>query len=131
MTSDEGNPAPFRTPSSPLLPSSWATAVMEAGRGSDPFPGMPLVLLWTTGTAMVIIGCWTARALYLRGYSRSQESRPARLSALPVVDRFLEATTRPFELGLHLGLNLINLGVYEALLHESSKLTLKWNEYIG
>jgi ABC-2 type transport system permease protein len=49
---------------------------------------------------MVILGCWTARALYHRGYSRAQESRPARLSALPVVDRFLEAVTRPLELGL-------------------------------
>jgi ABC-2 type transport system permease protein len=61
---------------------------------------MALVSLWSTGAAMVVLGCWLARALYRRGYSRCQESRPARLSALPVLDRFLEATTRPFELRL-------------------------------
>jgi len=38
-----------------------------------------------------------ARSLYGIGYSRAQESRPARLSSLPLVDRFLEALTGPFE----------------------------------
>jgi ABC-2 type transport system permease protein len=90
----------FRTPSSPMLPSSWATSVLSAGRGIEDFPLMPLALLWTTAAAAVIIGCWTARALYLRGYSRAQESRPAKLSSLPFIDRFLDATTRPFELRL-------------------------------
>jgi ABC-2 type transport system permease protein len=61
---------------------------------------MPLTLLWSTAAAAVVIGCWMARALYLRGYSRAQESRPAKLSALPLVDRFLNATTKPFELSL-------------------------------
>jgi ABC-2 type transport system permease protein len=38
-----------------------------------------------------------ARGLYAMGYSRAQESRPARLSSLPLVDRLLETATRPFE----------------------------------
>ncbi|MCP5119802.1 MAG: hypothetical protein GY953_54080, partial [bacterium] len=85
----------FRTPSSPMLPTTWATAVLSAGRTSEGFPLMSLTLLWSTAAAAVVIGCWTARALYLRGYSRAQESRPAKLSALPLVDRFLDATTKP------------------------------------
>jgi ABC-2 type transport system permease protein len=87
----------FRTPSSPLLPSTWATEVMSAGRQGESFPAMPLALLWSSALATVVIGCWLARAIYHRGFSRSQESRPARLSSLPMVDRMLELTTRPFE----------------------------------
>jgi ABC-2 type transport system permease protein len=92
--------ATFRTPSSPLLPSTWATTVMSAGRQGEPFPAMPLALLWSTAFALVVVGCWLARAIYRSGYSRSQESRPARFSSLPMVDQFLELTTRPFELRL-------------------------------
>ncbi len=90
----------FRTPSFPLLPSTWATEVMSAGRAGDGFPVMPLLLLWSTAAALLIIGCWVARAIYHRGYSRSQEARPARLSALPIIDGFLDVTTRSFELRL-------------------------------
>ena len=90
--------AAFRTPASPILPSTWATDVMSAGFQNVGFPSMSVVLLWSTGVSTVILGCWLARGIYRRGYSRSQESRTARLSSLPLVDRFLEVTTRPFEL---------------------------------
>jgi ABC-2 type transport system permease protein len=88
----------FRSPSSPLLPSAWATSVLVAGLRREALPGMPLALLWSTAAASVILGCWLARGIYLIGYSRAQESRPARLSALPLVDRFLERITAPLEL---------------------------------
>jgi ABC-2 type transport system permease protein len=88
----------FRAPSSPALPSTWATEVLAAARSGNEIPALALALLWSTAFASVIIGCWLARALYHRGYSRAQESRPARLSALPVVDRFLEIVTRPLSL---------------------------------
>ena len=90
--------AAFRTPSSPILPSTWATDVMSAGFQNVSFPSMPLILLWSSGVSTVILGCWLARGIYRRGYSRSQESRTALLSSLPLLDRFLELTTRPFEL---------------------------------
>ncbi|MFQ5791231.1 MAG: hypothetical protein ACE5JI_12240 [Acidobacteriota bacterium] len=90
--------AAFRTPSLPLLPSTWANEVLAAGRQAQAFPGWPLLLLYSSAAAMVVLGCWTARGVYWRGYSRAQESRPARLSRLAAVDRVLEATTRPFEL---------------------------------
>ncbi len=89
--------ATFSTPSSPFLPSSWTTSVLTAGRNGEALPLMPLALLWSTGAALVVIGCWTARSLYLIGYSRAQESRPARLSSLPLVDGILETLSRPFE----------------------------------
>jgi ABC-2 type transport system permease protein len=87
----------FSTPSSPFLPSAWTTSVLVAGRNGEALPAMPLLLLWSTGAALVVIGCWMARWLYGIGYSRAQESRPARLSSLPLVDRILETLSRPFE----------------------------------
>jgi ABC-2 type transport system permease protein len=88
----------FRTPSSPLLPSTWATNVLVAGRRAEPMPMMQLALLWSTAFATTVIGCWVARAIYSTAYSRAQESRPARFSALPIVDRVLEIAVRPFAL---------------------------------
>ena len=90
--------ATFRTPASPFLPSSWMTELLIAGRRASPLPWMPLALLWSSASASVIVGCWLARGLYWRGYSRAQESRPARISTLPVVDRLFSIATRPFEL---------------------------------
>ncbi len=87
----------FSSPSSPFLPSAWTTSVLIAGRNGQALPAMPLLLLWSTGAALVVIGCWMARSLYAIGYSRAQESRPARLSSLPLVDRVLETLTGPFE----------------------------------
>lgn len=87
----------FATPSSPFFPSSWTTIVLVAGRNGDTLPVMPLALLWSTGAALVVIGGWMARSLYGVGYSRAQESRPARLSSLPVVDAVLETLTGRFE----------------------------------
>ena len=89
--------AAFQTPSSSLLPSSWATSLLIAGRRAEPLPAMPLALLWSTAAATTVLGCWLARAVYYLGYSRAQESRPAKFSSLPVVDRILEAVTLPFE----------------------------------
>ncbi len=81
-----------------MLPSTWATDILSAGRQADSLPWFLLLLLYSTAAAAVVLGCWQARALYWRGYSRAQEALPARFTALPLVDRFLEATTRPFEL---------------------------------
>jgi ABC-2 type transport system permease protein len=87
----------FSTPSSPFLPSSWTTSVLVAGRNGEALPAMPLLLLWSTGGALVVLGCWMARGLYAIGYSRAQESRRARLSTLPLVDGILETVASPFE----------------------------------
>lgn len=92
--------AAFRAPSSPFLPSAWATSVLVAGRRAESIMGMPLALLWSSAAASVVLGCWLARWLYFHGYSRAQESRPARFSSLPVVDRFLVRVTQPIEIRL-------------------------------
>jgi ABC-2 type transport system permease protein len=78
--------ASFSAPSSPLLPSHWATTVIgvtfrdEAGRGGA---ALALAALWTgMGSAYVVCG-WAFRRWYSRAFSRSQQSRGvARLSRL-------------------------------------------------
>ncbi len=88
----------FRAPASPLLPSTWATEILASARQGDPLPWFILFLLWSTAAAMVILGCWQARALYRQGYSRALEAMLARFTAAPLLDRVLELATRPLEL---------------------------------
>ena len=64
--------AVLRTPTSPFLPSEWATkAIMTFLRGdADP---LPLLLLWTTAAAFVTIGAMLHRALFAPGFTKAQE----------------------------------------------------------
>ena len=62
----------LRTPTSPYLPSEWATqAIMGHLTGSlDP---LPLALLWTTAAAFVTLGALLHRELFATGYTKAQE----------------------------------------------------------
>ncbi len=62
----------LRTPTSPFLPSEWATkAIMGYLRHSlDP---LPLVLLWTTAAAFVTLGALLHRELFAQGFTKAQE----------------------------------------------------------
>ncbi|HEY6109790.1 MAG TPA: hypothetical protein VIV56_12900 [Gemmatimonadales bacterium] len=64
--------AVLRTPTSPFLPSEWATrAVMGfLGSGVDP---LPLVLLWSTAAAFVTLGAMLHRRLFATGFTKAQE----------------------------------------------------------
>jgi ABC-2 type transport system permease protein len=62
----------LRTPTSPLLPSEWATkAIMSYLVG--PFDWLPLFLLWSTAAAVVTLGAWLHSRLYATGFTRAQE----------------------------------------------------------
>jgi ABC-2 type transport system permease protein len=65
--------AVLRTPTSPLLPSEWA---QEATMSWLQFrlDYLPFYLLWTTAAAAVVIGAATHRWLYVKGFSKAQES---------------------------------------------------------
>src|SRR6266516_2433399 len=62
----------LRGPTSPFLPSEWASqAIMGFLRHElDP---LPLVLLWTTAAAFVTLGAVLHRALYAQGFTKAQE----------------------------------------------------------
>jgi ABC-2 type transport system permease protein len=63
----------LRTPTSPFLPSEWATdAVM--GYLVGPFDGLPVLLLWSTAAAFVVFGAVLHWRLYPLGFTKAQEA---------------------------------------------------------
>jgi ABC-2 type transport system permease protein len=64
--------AELKTPTHPLLPSEWAAnAIMNwLERVADP---LPLVLLWTTVAAFIVMGASLHSRLYPGGFSKAQE----------------------------------------------------------
>ncbi len=62
----------LRGPTSPFLPSEWASqAIMGYLRHElDPFP---LIMLWTTAAAFVTLGAVLHRVLYAPGFTKAQE----------------------------------------------------------
>lgn len=63
----------LRTPTSPLLPSEWASEAIMGWLGLR-FEYLPLYMLWTTAAAAVVLGAGMHRWLYLKGFSKAQES---------------------------------------------------------
>lgn len=63
----------LRTPTSPFLPSEWATDGIM-GFLVGPLDPMPLVLLWSTAGALVALGAMLHDWLYPPGFTRSQEA---------------------------------------------------------
>ncbi|HXI22013.1 MAG TPA: hypothetical protein VNH46_13045, partial [Gemmatimonadales bacterium] len=63
----------LRTPTSPYLPSEWATSMVMNwfNRVGDP---LPVALLWTTAPAFVVLGALLHSRLYHTGFSKAQES---------------------------------------------------------
>jgi len=62
----------LQTPTSPLLPSDWATdAVM--GYLVGPFDPLPILLLWSTAAAFVVLGAMLHSVLYATGFTKAQE----------------------------------------------------------
>jgi ABC-2 type transport system permease protein len=62
----------LRTPTSPFLPSEWATdAIMGFLTGR--FDPLPLYLLWSTAGAFVTLGALLHRELYAAGFTKAQE----------------------------------------------------------
>jgi ABC-2 type transport system permease protein len=62
----------LRSPTSPWLPSEWATdAVM--GYLVGPFDPLPLFLLWSTAAAFVVLGAVLHIRLYPTGFTKAQE----------------------------------------------------------
>jgi ABC-2 type transport system permease protein len=63
----------LRTPTSPMLPSEWASqGVMSWLQYRMDY--LPFYLLWTTAAAAVVFGALLHRQLYLKGFSKAQES---------------------------------------------------------
>ncbi len=87
----------MRGPVSPLVPSSWAADVLspllKGGAGNGVFP---LLMLWSTAMAGVVIGEWACARIYSAGWSRTQEGRKARLSRSRLAELLFRAAVLPF-----------------------------------
>ena len=62
----------LRTPTSPALPSEWASKTLM-GYLTGPFDALPLYLLWTTAAALVVLGGALHRRLHATAFTRAQE----------------------------------------------------------
>ncbi len=62
----------LRTPTSPLLPSEWATSSFM-GFLVGPFDVLPIFMLWSTAASFVVLGALLHRALYATGFTKAQE----------------------------------------------------------
>jgi ABC-2 type transport system permease protein len=91
----------LRTPTSPFLPSEWATrGVMSYLIG--PFDPLALLLLWSTAAALVVGGAALHHRLYAIGYTRAQEGAARFVrggfwsAALSPITHFLPVAKREF-----------------------------------
>jgi ABC-2 type transport system permease protein len=87
--------AVLRTPSSPLLPSEWASnATMGYLQGTPDW--LSLYLLWTTALASVVLGALLHRTLYMTGFSKAQESAQKFIAGGGALARFGRRLLSPF-----------------------------------
>ncbi|HEY8174256.1 MAG TPA: hypothetical protein VIF32_01060 [Gemmatimonadaceae bacterium] len=83
----------LRTPTSPLLPSEWAQhATMSWLQFRLDY--LPFYMLWSTAAATVVMGALLHRSLYVKGFSKAQESAE-RWARSGVLHRVSMALLRP------------------------------------
>ena len=89
--------AAMQTPSSPLLPSTWAAEVLypmlDGHSGSAVFY---LLLLISTAAALSVICEAVMGKLFLPGWSKAQEGRRAVFTQQAIWERALQVLTMPF-----------------------------------
>lgn len=68
--------AAMKTPTSPFLPSTWASEALLPFLGlKTGEPAFYYLLLLSTALMLIVAGAWTATALYPVGWSKAQEGR--------------------------------------------------------
>jgi ABC-2 type transport system permease protein len=63
----------LRTPTSSWTPSEWAAQGIMSWLRNDP-EILPFYLIWSTAAVAIVVGAVLHRWLYMRGFSKSQES---------------------------------------------------------
>jgi ABC-2 type transport system permease protein len=82
--------AVLRTPTSPWLPSEWASGALMSWLNGV-FEPFLFLLLWSTAAALVVLGAWLHVAWYGTGFTRAQEGSERREGRVRsrLVDRLL------------------------------------------
>lgn len=84
------------TPSSILLPTTWATEVLHNAMRGDLRPSaFYLFVLSSTAAAFTVLSEMLTTRLFLPGWSKAQEGRKARLTRQPWWERLVLAVTSP------------------------------------
>lgn len=87
----------MRGPATPFLPSAWASdALAPLLRGTPGDAVFPLLMLWSTALAGIVIGEWVCLRIYYPGWSRSREGRKAPLSRSRIAEKLFAFLTLPF-----------------------------------
>jgi ABC-2 type transport system permease protein len=88
--------AMLRLPTSPFLPSHWATrSIFPLLKGRFDDSMFFFLLLLSTGLMSVLAGSWVCRFLYYRGWSRSYESREVKIKKVPLLEGLFDFLMRP------------------------------------
>jgi len=91
----------LRAPTSPFLPSEWATRSVM-GYLVGPWDPLDLILLWSTAGALVVVGAALHAQLYPTGFTKAQEGAERFVrgwfwqAALAPVSRLLTVAKREF-----------------------------------
>ncbi|MEW5725836.1 MAG: hypothetical protein AB1896_22185, partial [Thermodesulfobacteriota bacterium] len=90
--------ASLNTPTSPYLPSHWATEVLwpALSRGTYSEAWFHLLLLWSTAAGVSVLTSWVAAAVYGHGFSKSQEGARRLIARLNPVDLLIYLLGRPW-----------------------------------
>ncbi len=80
----------LRTPTSPWLPSEWASGALMSWLNGV-FEPFPFLFLWSTAAAFVVLGAWLHVRWFRTGYTRAQEGAERREGRLRsrLVDRLM------------------------------------------
>ena len=89
--------ATMRTPDSPFLPTTWASAALSAGmsiKGISTDGTFYLLLTLANGMFAALLGASVAGRIYFNAYSKSQEGRTARITSLASITSLFNAIIR-------------------------------------
>jgi len=89
----------LKAPQSPYLPTQWITETLW---DNLTVPGgkrhiFAVTLTWITAVSMVVINVWVAQAVYIDGFSKSQEAKKRRTVGKKVLDVFVRCLKKPFD----------------------------------
>jgi ABC-2 type transport system permease protein len=87
----------LKAPDSPYLPSHWLSEILWHYLDGSPGRGclFETLLMWSSALAMLTINVWVAKAVYFKGFSKSQEAKRRMRAGRKILNTLLGYVTRP------------------------------------
>jgi ABC-2 type transport system permease protein len=88
----------LQAPDNPYLPTHWLTEVLWSFLSGRTNSGktFEILLLWSSGAAVVVINIWVSRSVYFAGFSKSQEAKRRR-GGRTILDILSKYFTKPMQ----------------------------------